>query len=241
MMAAAQAPQQPPLRTPSSACVTASPPLCAVRVTLDDVLLGPGPSLQILRRRLPALVRSLRWYYGPVRLLGGVRVGRAAGAFPHRPAAGRQSVAEVSRFSRREFAGVHGFPRPRRAGAPLAKTRHAIWPSPFAHRVGARNSGFRGSIAGPPAPLSTLRPRRHRRRRMTRGQRGSLLLHCGVLSSPTPRRFIPALSRKLSACCVETPLDAWTTPTAIQDRLSTTRTAQPLNGSIAQRSYGLIR
>ena len=29
---------------------------------------------------------------------------------------------------------------------------------------------------------------------MTRGQRGSLLLHCGALSSPTPRRFIPALS-----------------------------------------------
>ena len=29
---------------------------------------------------------------------------------------------------------------------------------------------------------------------MTRGQRGSLLLHCGALASPTPRRFIPALS-----------------------------------------------
>ena len=81
-MAATQALQQPPLRTPSSAWGTACPPLCAVRVTPNDVLLGPGPSLQILRRRLPALVRTLRWYYGPVRLLGGVRVGRAAGAFP---------------------------------------------------------------------------------------------------------------------------------------------------------------
>ena len=151
MMAAAQGPQKPPLRTPSSAWVTVCPPLCAVRGAPHDVLLGPGPSLQILRRRLPALVRSLRWYYGPVRLLGGVRVGRAAGAFPQRPAAGRQSVAEVSRFSRKEFAGVHGFPRPRRARAPLAKTRHAMWPSPFAHRVGARNSGFRGSLAGPSA------------------------------------------------------------------------------------------
>ncbi len=53
---------------------------------------------------------------------------------------------------------------------------------------------FRGSIGGPPVPLSTLRPRSRQHRRMTRGQRGSLLLHCGALSSPTPRRFIPALS-----------------------------------------------
>ena len=127
-------------------------------------------------------------------------------------------VAEVSRFSCGEFAGVHGFPRPRRARAPLAKTRHAIWPSPFAHRVGARNSGFRGSIAGPPAPLSNLRLRRRRRQRMTRGQRGSLLLHRGALSSPTPRRFIPALSRKLLACRVENPRDAWRPPNALLPR-----------------------
>ena len=91
IMAAAQALQQPPLRTPSSAWGTACPPLCAVRVAPNDVLLGPGPSLQILRRRFPALVRTLRGYYGPVRLLGGVRVGRAACAFPHRPATSRQA------------------------------------------------------------------------------------------------------------------------------------------------------
>ena len=90
-MASAQARQQLPLRTPSSAWGTACPPLCAVRGAPDDVLLGPGPSLQILRRRLPALVRTLRGYYGPVRLLGGVRVGRAACAFPHRPATSRQA------------------------------------------------------------------------------------------------------------------------------------------------------
>ena len=90
-MASAQARQQLPLRTPPSAWGTACPPLCAVRGAPDDVLLGPGPSLQILRRRLPALVRTLRGYYGPVRLLGGVRVGRAAVAFPHRPATSRQA------------------------------------------------------------------------------------------------------------------------------------------------------
>ena len=90
-MASAQARQQLPLRTPSSAWGTACPPLCAVRGAPDDLLLGPGPSLQILRRRFPALVRTLRRYYGPVRLLGGVRVGRAAVAFSHRPATSRQA------------------------------------------------------------------------------------------------------------------------------------------------------
>jgi hypothetical protein len=103
-------------------------------------------------------------------------------------------AAEVSRFSCGEFPGVPGFPRPRRARSPLANARRTMWPSPSVHRVGARYSGFRGSIAGPPVPLSTLHPRCRHRRRMTRGQRGSLPLHCGALSSPALRRPIPALS-----------------------------------------------
>ena len=103
-------------------------------------------------------------------------------------------AAEVSRFSCGEFPGVPGFPRPRRTRSPLAKARRAMWPSPSVNRVGARNSGLRGSIARPPVPLSTLHPRCRHRRRMTRGQRGSLLLRCRALSSPTLRRFIPALS-----------------------------------------------
>ena len=41
---------------------------------------------------------------------------------------------------------------------------------------------------------STLHPRCRHRRRMTQGQRGSLLLSCGVRASPTLCRFIPALS-----------------------------------------------
>ena len=86
MIAATHAPQQRQLRTPSGTWDTVVPPLCAVRDAPNDVLLGPGPSLQILRRRFPALVRTLHGYYGPVRLLDNVRVGRAACAFPHRPA-----------------------------------------------------------------------------------------------------------------------------------------------------------
>ena len=192
-MAAAQAPQQPSLRTPSSAWVTAFPPQCAGRVTLNDVLLGPGPSLQLLRRRLPALVRNLRWYYGPVRLLGGVRVGRAACAFPHRPAAKRQAPPRSPGSRAGSFLTCTGSPTAP-GSPPLAMTRRWILPSLSVNKVSTREELFRGSIGGPPVPLSTLHPRCRHRRRMTRGQRGSLNFRCGALSSLTPRRFIPALS-----------------------------------------------
>jgi hypothetical protein len=46
----------------------------------------------------------------------------------------------------------------------------------------------------PPMPLSTLHLAPRGTRRKTRGQDGSLLLSCGALSSPTARRFIPALA-----------------------------------------------
>jgi len=51
---------------------------------------------------------------------------------------------------------------------------------------------FRGSIPGLHTPLSTLHPRPYARRYMTRGQCGSLLLHCMKLSFTTPCRLLPA-------------------------------------------------
>jgi hypothetical protein len=53
--------------------------------------------------------------------------------------------------------------------------------------------GFRGSIARPAHPLSTLRLSPYELRRMTRGRRGSLLLRRRTLSFLAPCRFIPAL------------------------------------------------
>ena len=47
---------------------------------------------------------------------------------------------------------------------------------------------FRGSMAGLHAPLSTLHGRPRGRPRMTRGQCGSLLLHCDGLAPSTPCR-----------------------------------------------------
>jgi hypothetical protein len=58
---------------------------------------------------------------------------------------------------------------------------------------------FRGSIAPPARPLSTLRCALTERQRMTRGHRDSLRLRCRALTSPTPCRFIPALSGKLAS------------------------------------------
>ena len=64
----------------------ASPALCRVRAGLMGVLLDQRPSLLILRRRFPALVRMIHRYYSAVRLLGDVRAGRVAIAFSRRPA-----------------------------------------------------------------------------------------------------------------------------------------------------------
>jgi hypothetical protein len=49
---------------------------------------------------------------------------------------------------------------------------------------------FRGSMAGLCTPLPTLRPYPRWHRRTARGRCGSLFLHRGGLSPPTPCRFI---------------------------------------------------
>src|SRR5215475_8553525 len=51
------------------------PALCRARVGLTDVLLGPRPSLPILRRGLLPFVRLVHRYYGTVRPLRCVHVG----------------------------------------------------------------------------------------------------------------------------------------------------------------------
>jgi hypothetical protein len=56
---------------------------------------------------------------------------------------------------------------------------------------------FRGSIALPALPLSTLRLYPYEYKRMTRGRCGSLCLHRMELSSTTLHRFSPALSHNI--------------------------------------------
>jgi len=65
---------------------------------------------------------------------------------------------EISRFSRMELVVRARVLRPRRVHQRLAKASPAAWPSANAKSVGTLNSlGFRGSIAQPTRPLSTLR------------------------------------------------------------------------------------
>ena len=118
----------------------------------NDVLLSPGPSLQILRRRLPALVRTLRWCYGLVRLLGDVRAGPAACACPHRPAA-RSRASPRSPGSRAgSFLTCTGSPTA--PGSPAACESATVdMAFPFCPQGRHPKRVFRGSLGGPPAPL----------------------------------------------------------------------------------------
>src|SRR5262249_30629631 len=80
--------------------------------------------------------------------------------------------------------------RPRRVRLRLARTASTVLPSACSERVGTREKRrFRGSILCLRVPLSTLRRRRYRRPRMTRGQCGWLNLHCQGL---TPFSTVPA-------------------------------------------------
>ena len=67
---------------------------------------------------------------------------------------------------------------------------------PLSRRRRHPEANFRGSMAGLCVPLSTLRHALAGRRRMTRGQCGSLLLHCSGLSPHTPCRS-PGAPRQL--------------------------------------------
>ena len=91
--------------------------------------------------------------------------------------------------------------RPRGVHGRLAIATPEVWPSASGHMrrhpgVTAlrRRFQFRGSMAGLHVPLSTLHHRPCGRQHMTRGQCGSLHLHCMTLAFTTSRRFSSALS-----------------------------------------------
>src|SRR6201997_4165488 len=66
-------------------------------------------------------------------------------------------VSEVSRFSYLKFLDVPWGLRPRRTAQELALALLPMLPSAHINRVGVRVVSFRGSIAHPAYPLSTLR------------------------------------------------------------------------------------
>ena len=82
--------------------------------------------------------------------------------------------------------------RPRGVRRQLAITLPAMLPSAYADNVGTPMTMI-SRLNSPACTYPCQRFARPRgRRRMTRGHRGSLLLRCRALSSPSPCRFIPA-------------------------------------------------
>ena len=160
----------------------ARPALGPVRALLVRVPLGPRPWLHRLRRRGPGFVRRLHSYYGGVRLLLIVHRRLRLLTFPPRTIWPRGPMAdqEISRFPYKERARMPGStttPGRPDARAPLHRQR--------------RHPGFvfyRGSMAGLPVPLPTLRRRPHGRLRTAWGRCGLLLLHRRGLAPPTPCR-----------------------------------------------------
>ena len=142
----------------------------------------------------PPFVRTLRRYYGPLRLLRPVHVGRTALAFTHRPAANSRAGRKSPGSRAESFLtcpGASTAPGP--VAACASATPDVAFPSsqqgrPPKRVISRLHSPARRCLC------QTLHPRCHHRRRMTRGQRGSLFLRCGAPSSPTLCRFIPALS-----------------------------------------------
>jgi hypothetical protein len=171
------------------------PALCRVGVRLNDVLLGPRPSLPRLRRRSLFFVRLVHRYYGAVRLLQSVRVRRVAlglrgpASFPFESRRSRGLPVLVHVVSQR--ARVL---RLRRTVCSLASIANQPWCLPLIRRESASwFCVFRSSIARPAdtpvyasSDISRCRPQ-------DSGPRWSrCLLSCRTLSFLTTCRFIPA-------------------------------------------------
>ncbi len=87
-----------------------SPALCPDCGRLTAVPLGPGPSLHVLRRKLPSFVRSLLRYYGPVRLLTRVHVQRTALHLPEPARTEVRARMRPPRFRTKDVSTCMGSP-----------------------------------------------------------------------------------------------------------------------------------
>jgi hypothetical protein len=157
---------------------------------LDHVPLGPLPSLALRRRsRGATFVRRLPRYDAAVRRPAPVPHGRIPGVHRADLASLPGQMPGLPGSAPHVSVHARGL-RPRQVCPPRAIPGCAASPSGCEEHVGTPNSPrFRGSILCLHLPLSTLRRRRYRRLRMTRGQCGWLNLHCQGL---TPFTTVPA-------------------------------------------------
>jgi hypothetical protein len=88
---------------------------------------------------------------------------------------------------------MHRFLDPARPADGSRTRRQTVLPSAYCESVGTSTAtNFGARYPSLRVPLPTLRRHPHERQRTARGHRGSLLLRCRALSSPSPCRFIPA-------------------------------------------------
>ena len=92
---------------------------------LTAVPLRPGPSLHVLRRKLPSFVRSLLRYYGLVRLLTRVHVHRTACRLPEPARTEVRAQMRSPRFRTKDVSTCMGSPTARGP----SHTRHDAWDS----------------------------------------------------------------------------------------------------------------
>ena len=118
----------------------------------------------------------------------------------------KRPIARPPGSRARNVAACWGL-RPRRIEAPLAMSLRFVLPSATC-TASASGMTFRGSIPILPFPLSTLRRSSRDARRMTRGQCGSLLLHCAGLPPAIPcrspgahRLSVAPKIREMLLCC----------------------------------------
>ena len=149
-------------------------------------------------RRCPGFVRRLHSYYGGVR----TSPDRASAATaPDLPAADHLAQGAYGRprdlpGSRTRSVRACQVLRPRRAVqiARAGASEHIAFR--YTDSVGFDLVFYRGSMAGLPVPLPTLRRRPHERLRTAWGRCGLLLLHRRGLAPPTPCRSPGAPVRK---------------------------------------------
>src|SRR5712691_11556369 len=163
-------------RTPSGTCDRGDPALCPV----------PG---MLRRSRGAPLVPRLPRYSGAVRLPAPVPHGRTPWVHRAGLAFSRQVSCRASRVPSPGFLCMPEVADPARAAHP-SPSRGVQCGLPRVRSASAPRTGrLRGAILCRHLPLSTLRQRRYRRLRMTRGQCGWLDLHGQGL---TPYTTVPA-------------------------------------------------
>ncbi len=129
------------------------PALCPDCGRLTAVPLGPGPSLHVLRRKLPSIVRAILRYYGPVRLLTHVHVQRTALAVLNRPEPKSGRELDLPGSTQRTSPRAWGL-RLREVHLMLAYKRMGRCCLLFSRTRSARRKGqFRSSIPSPWSPL----------------------------------------------------------------------------------------